>query len=70
MANVVARTTEFLGDVRAEMRKVTWPDFPELRRATAVIIVFVLLIGLVIWTMDLVLQGVLVKLLPSLFGAR
>lgn len=68
--NTLTRTVEFLGDVRTEMRKVTWPDRPELQRATVVIIIFVLVIGAIIALMDLVLQGVLVKLIPSLFGVR
>jgi preprotein translocase subunit SecE len=56
--------------VRAEMRKVTWPDRQQLRQATVAIIVFVLLLGLVIWGMDVILQLVLVTGIPSLFGAR
>ena len=70
MASFVARTSEFLSDVRAEMRKVTWPDRPQLRQATLAIIAFVLFIGAVIALMDLVLQGVLVNAIPRLFGAR
>jgi preprotein translocase subunit SecE len=66
----VARTSQFLDEVRTELKKVTWPDRVQLRQATVAIIVFVLLLGLVIYAMDLVLQGVLVKLIPSLFGAR
>ena len=54
----------------AELRKVTWPDVPQVRQATIAITVFVLLLGLVIWLLDLALQGVLVRLIPSLFGAR
>ena len=69
MASLVARAGEFLSDVRTEMRKVTWPDRTQLRQATVAIIIFVLLIGLLIWLMDLVLQGVLVRAIPSLFGA-
>ena len=51
----------------AELRKVTWPDFPQVRSATIAIIIFVLLIGMAITIMDFVLQGVLVTLLPRLF---
>jgi preprotein translocase subunit SecE len=69
MASLVARASEFLSDVRTEMRKVTWPDRTQLRQATVAIVIFVLLIGLIIWLMDLVLQGVLVRAIPSLFGA-
>ena len=60
----------FFGQVRAEMRKVTWPDRQQLRQATTAILVFVGLLAVVIYVMDLVLQNVLVKLIPSLFGVR
>ena len=58
----------FYQAVVAEMKKVTWPELPDVRRATIAIIVFVLLLGLVIWLLDIVLQQVLVKLIPSLFS--
>ena len=51
----------------AELRKVTWPEHGQVRSATVAIIIFVLLFALVIFLLDLVLQGVLVKLIPSLF---
>jgi len=66
----VSRLMDWLRGVRAEMRKVTWPDFPQVRSATIAIIIFVLLIGLVITILDAVLQGLLVRLIPSLFAGR
>jgi preprotein translocase subunit SecE len=60
----------FYQAVVAEMRKVTWPELPDVRRATIAIIAFVLLLGLVIWLLDVVLQQILVKLIPSLFSGR
>ena len=60
----------FYQAVLAEMRKVTWPELPDVRRATIAIIAFVLLLGLFIWLLDVVLQQVLVKLIPSLFTGR
>ena len=60
----------FYRSVVAEMKKVTWPELPDVRRATIAIIAFVLLLGLVIWLLDVVLQQVLVKLIPSLFTGR
>ena len=60
----------FLSEVRQEMRKITWPDRTQLRQATIAIIVFVLLIGAVIALMDLALQAILVRGIPSLFGVR
>ena len=64
----VVATPEFLREVRKELEKVTWPDLPQLRQATITIIAFVLLIGAFIALMDVSLQGILVKLIPSLFG--
>jgi preprotein translocase subunit SecE len=60
----------FLTQVRQEMRKITWPDRTQLRQATIAIIVFVLLIGAVIALMDLALQAIIVRGIPSLFGVR
>ena len=66
----IARLTEWLQGVRVEMRKVTWPDFPQVRSATIAIIIFVLIIALVITILDAALQGILVNLIPSLFAGR
>ena len=60
----------FYQAVMAEMKKVTWPEPADVRRATIAIIAFVLLLGLFIWLLDVVLQQVLVKLIPSLFTGR
>ena len=64
----VTRVVGFYHDVMAEMRKVTWPDLEQLRDATIKIIVFVLVLGAIIALMDVVLQQLLVKLIPSLFA--
>jgi preprotein translocase SecE subunit len=50
------------------MKRVTWPDFPQVRSATVAIIIFVLFIALVITGLDAVLNGLLLQLLPSLFA--
>jgi preprotein translocase subunit SecE len=62
-------TPEFLREVRAELSKVTWPDWPQLKQATITIVIFVLLIAGFIALMDLALQAVLVGAIPKLFGA-
>jgi preprotein translocase subunit SecE len=66
--SVVGRIVGFYDEVMVEMRKVTWPDVGQLRQATLVSIILVLFIGAVIGLLDVVLQQVLVKLIPSLFG--
>jgi len=60
----------FYQAVMAEMKKVTWPELPDVRRATIAIIAIVLFLGLFIWVMDVVLPQILVKLVPSIFAGR
>jgi preprotein translocase subunit SecE len=61
------RLVTFYHGVMAELRRVTWPDVPQVRSATLAILVFVLFIGLLIFVLDAVLRGLLVQLIPSLF---
>ena len=63
-----SRVVGFYHGVVAELKRVTWPDFPQVRSATIAIIIFVLIIGLMITALDFVLQGLLIRLLPSLFA--
>jgi preprotein translocase subunit SecE len=63
-----SRVVGFYHGVVAELKRVTWPDFPQVRSATVAIIVFVLIIGLLITALDGVLQALLIKLIPSLFA--
>jgi preprotein translocase SecE subunit len=60
----------FYQAVVAEMKKVTWPEVTDVRRATIAIIVFVLLLGLMIYLLDIILQGLLGNLIPSLVVGR
>jgi preprotein translocase subunit SecE len=57
----------FYQAVMAEMRKVTWPELKDVQRATVAIIIFVLVLGLFIFLLDMALQTVLGRLIPSLF---
>ena len=62
------RTIAFYHDVMAEMKKVTWPDLPQVRQLALSVIALSLFIGGVIAIMDVILQQVLVRWIPSLFG--
>jgi preprotein translocase subunit SecE len=62
------RLVTFYHDVIAEMKKVTWPDRPQLQSATIQIIVFVLLLGALIGLVDVALQFALVRLPSMLLG--
>ena len=63
----LTRVVDFLRDVRGEVRKVTWPTWDELKKATGVIIVFVLALGVVIGLLDSLLQLVFVTGVAKLF---
>ena len=62
------RTTslDFFREVNEQVRKVTWPDWDQLKSSTGVIVVFVLAVALIIFGMDYVINHAL-RLITSLF---
>jgi preprotein translocase subunit SecE len=65
---IVQRTSTWYQEIVAEMRKVTWPDQAQLKDTTIKILIFVLFVAAVIGLLDVILQGVLVRGIPSLFA--
>ena len=65
-AESLVRARDFSAEVVEEVKKVTWPDWPQLKNATLVIIVFVIIVSIVIWLMDVVTRNVL-SLILNLF---
>ena len=64
----MARATGvFVGEVNGEVRKVTWPDRQQLKNATGVIILFVVIVAILIGVMDVILQLIFTTWLPSWF---
>ena len=57
----VGRTRQFLVGVREEMKKVTWPTREELVKATRMIVILSIALGIAIGLMDYVLQLILVE---------
>jgi preprotein translocase subunit SecE len=68
MADTARNAREFLGDVQTEMQKVTWPDWPQLKNSTFVILVFVVIVTLLIFGLDLVVSTALSLLRSVLVG--
>ena len=56
----VRRTRDFLVAVRAEMGKVSWPTQKELVKATRMVVVLTLIIGIVLGLVDLLLTKILI----------
>jgi preprotein translocase subunit SecE len=54
---------EFLGQVKAELQKVTWPTRKETYGTTVVVIVLVLLVCVYLWMIDTALSTLIRTLL-------
>ena len=52
----ISRAGEFFGEVRNEMKRVTWPSQREVYATTIVVIVTSVVFGLYLWTVDLTLE--------------
>jgi preprotein translocase subunit SecE len=60
---VVARIQEFVREVLAEFRKVTWPSRAELVNSTAVVIVVTVVLAFFLGGVDVVLARVVERIL-------
>lgn len=64
----IRQIKEFAEGVQVEMRRVTWPDGEQLRNATAVILVFVIILGIIIGGMDALFNWI-VRTVVGVFSA-
>lgn len=46
------RVARYFKEVKSEMKKVVWPTFTKVRQNTVIVILYVLLVGIVIWGLD------------------
>jgi preprotein translocase subunit SecE len=60
--NIGVKIKTFFVEVNAEMKKVTWPTFKEVRDTTIVVIIAVFIFGIFLYLVDLGL-GELIKYL-------
>jgi len=67
MADTIRSARDFMTDVQTEMKKVTWPDWPQLKNSTFVILIFVVVVALIIFAMDFMVNRGL-EVLRSLLG--
>jgi preprotein translocase subunit SecE len=68
MVAQMKRASEFVQECWIELQRVTWPDWPQLKNATLVVIVFCLMVALVIWVMDIA-SRFLINFIMGMFGA-
>jgi preprotein translocase subunit SecE len=62
------RTREFFAEVRAEMKRVTWPNRKEVYATTVVVILTSAFFGLYLFGVDLALNAVVQQIFTR-FGA-
>jgi preprotein translocase subunit SecE len=63
------RGRTFLSEVRAELRKVTWPSRKEVYATTIVVIITSVFFGTYLWGLDLILSQAVAWLFRSLGAA-
>jgi preprotein translocase subunit SecE len=60
-ARLMGQSVDFLRSVKAELKKVTWPTRDELSKATRMILILAVVLGLAIGWMDLLFNWILVS---------
>ena len=62
------KSSEFLADVRTELKKTTWPSRTEVRGTTVVVIITSFIFAFYLWVVDLGVRRVVGKIM-ELFTA-
>jgi len=57
------RIEEFLREVRAELKKVTWPNKKMLKTTTVIVVVFIFIMALYIGIIDLIFSKIITAFL-------
>ena len=61
--NVFARIKNWFVDMKAELKRVVWPSFKKVRQTTLIVLIFVLVVGAVIWILDALFSGAMALLI-------
>ena len=56
--NIFKRIVRFFKDVKSELKRVTWPTKNQADKNTVVVLLFLIVIGLFVFLIDLLFQGV------------
>jgi preprotein translocase subunit SecE len=59
IVELIGALKQFLGEVKTELKKCTWPTRPELLGSTMVVVISVLILGAFVGLSDSVLMGIL-----------
>ncbi len=53
------QTRDYIEEVRAEMRRVSWPSWPQVRATTGVVIAAVFLFAAYFWVVDGIVNSII-----------
>ncbi len=53
------RIKRFFRETIGELRRVSWPTWPEARRLTAIVVVVLVIMAIFLWIVDLSAEGTL-----------
>ena len=56
--NIFKRMIRFFKDVKFELKKVTWPTKKQAVKNTLVVIIFLIIVGVLVFLIDLLFQGI------------
>ena len=51
--NIFSGIANWFVDVKAELKRVVWPSFKKVKQNTIIVLLFVLVVGAVIWILDM-----------------
>ncbi|MBZ4646690.1 MAG: Preprotein translocase subunit SecE [Clostridia bacterium] len=54
-----SKVAKYFREVKAEMKKVVWPTWKQVRNNTIVVMISIIVVGIVIWTLDFIFGGAL-----------
>ncbi len=60
-ANIFKKMAKFFREVRIELKKVTWPTRQQLFKNTMVVLVFLVIVGLLVFGIDSLFLGLAKK---------
>ena len=66
LAVTAAESVKYLRNVRAEVHKITWPTWPDLRQHTVAVVIVVTILGIIIGLMDWFFSFTLIRGLGNL----
>ncbi|MBQ2931864.1 MAG: preprotein translocase subunit SecE [Clostridia bacterium] len=61
--SIFSKIKNWFVDMKAELKRVVWPSFAKVRQNTLIVIIFVLIVGAVIWILDWLFSGAIALLI-------